>query len=219
MQWAEPMIQSAPMKQSLRYDQISCRLQLDGLPDVSAGQSSEAIGILTRWSLEWLGRPQLEGRREHLEALMAAVLPYARHLISGVDRPFGDPEAPVSIEPAGDGEGRHRLRLRSSQPGVEPLQLDLEDAELADLVRVLDQMRLDPRLQLPLPLPPPRPLRHRELSRRTPLARRLAAPLGGALALGLAAGVAALLPLPPLPAPDEGGRRVNLNRPAPPPVR
>jgi hypothetical protein len=210
MQWAEPMIQSAPMKQSLRYDQISCRLQLDGLPDVSAGQSSEAIGILTRWSLEWLGRPQLEGRREHLEALMAAVLPYARHLISGVDRPFGDPEAPVSIEPAGDGEGRHRLRLRSSQPGVEPLQLDLEDAELADLVRVLDQMRLDPRLQLPLPLPPPRPLRHRELSRRT---------LGGALALGLAAGVAALLPLPPLPAPDEGGRRVNLNRPAPPPVR
>ena len=109
MQWAEPMIQSAPMKQSLRYDQISCRLQLDGLPDVSAGQSSEAIGILTRWSLEWLGRPQLEGRREHLEALMAAVLPYARHLISGVSRRIGEADEPASISQGED--GRHVLLL------------------------------------------------------------------------------------------------------------
>jgi hypothetical protein len=202
------------MKQSLRYDQISCRLQLDGLPDVSAGQSSQAIGILTRWSLEWLGRPQLEGRREHLEALMAAVLPYARHLISDVARPFGDPEAPVSIEPAG--EGHHRLQLRSSQPGIEPLQLELDDAELADLVRVLDQVRLDPRLQLPLPLPHPRPLRHRELSSRTPLARRVAAPLGGALALALAAGLASLLPLPPQPDPESAPRRETSTRQAPP---
>jgi hypothetical protein len=210
------MIQSAPMKQSLRYDQISCRLQLDGLPDVSTGQSANAIGILTSWSLEWLGRPQLEGRREHLEALMAVVLPYARHLISGVALPFGDGQAPVTIEPGG--EGHHRLQLRSSQPGIEPLQVELDDAELADLVRVLDQVRLDPRLQLPLRLPDPRPLRHRELSRRTPLARRLAAPLGGALALGLAAGVAALLPLPPQPVPAGGARRENTTRQAPAPT-
>jgi hypothetical protein len=208
------MIQSATMKQSLRYDQISCRLQLDGLPDVSAGQSSEAIGILTSWSLEWLGRPQLEGRREHLEALMGAVLPYARNLISGVARPSGNAEAPVSIEPAG--EGHHRLQLRSSQPGIEPLQLELDDAELADLVRVLDQVRLDPRLQLPLPLPHPRPLRHRELTSRTPLARRVAAPLGGALALALAAGVASLLPLPPRSAPEAAPRRETSTRQAPP---
>jgi hypothetical protein len=208
------MIQSAPMKQSLRYDQISCRLQLDGLPDVSAGQSSQAIGILTSWSLEWLGKPQLEGRREHLEALMTAVLPYARNLISGVARSSGDAEAPVSIEPAG--QGRHRLQLRSSQPGIEPLQLELDDAELADLVRVLDQARLDPRLQLALPLPHPRPLRHRELSSRTPPARRLAAPLGGAVALALAAGVAALLPLPPQPDPEAAPRRETSTRQAPP---
>jgi len=199
MRRAESMIQSAPMKQSLRYDQISCRLQLDGLPDVSAGQSSEAIGILTRWSLEWLGRPQLEGRREHLEALMAAVLPYARHLISGVARPCGDPEAPVSIEP--DGDGRHRLQLRSSQPGVEPLQLELDDAELADLVRVLDALRLDPRLQLPLTLPTPQPLRSRELAERLPLPRRLAAPVGGLAAVSLLAVLALLLPVPPSPRP------------------
>ena len=37
----------------------------------------------------------------------------------------------------------HRLELRSSREGVEPLQLKLDDAELADLVRCLDRLRLD----------------------------------------------------------------------------
>lgn len=205
------------MNKSLRYDQISCRLQLDGLPDVSAGQSSESIGILTRWSLEWLGRPQLEGRREHLEALMVVVLPYARHLISGVARAFGDEASPVAMAPLG--EGRHGLKLRSSQPGVEPLSLELDDAELADLVRILDQVRLDPRLQLPLPLVPPRPLRQRELRRRTPLAQRLAAPLGGGLILVVASLGASLLPLPAPPAAPSAGRRETPLRPVTTPPR
>jgi hypothetical protein len=57
-------------------------------------------------------------------------------------------------------------------------------------------LRLDPRLQLQLELPSPLPLRARELLERRPLAQRLAAPLGGVLALGLAAGMGLLLPEP-----------------------
>ena len=145
------------MKQSLRYDQLSCRLQVEGFPDVSSGQGPGGVGIITGWSLQWLGRPEVEGQREHLVALMEAVLPYARHLLSGVARGFGDEQAPVSIGPAPD--GGHSLTLRSSQSGSPSLDLELDDAELADLVRVLDSARLDPRLQLPLKLPQPRPLR------------------------------------------------------------
>lgn len=187
------------MKQTLRYDQLSCRLQVEGFPDVSIGQGPDAVGIITGWTLQWIGRPELEGEREHLLALMQVVLPYARHQISAVGRRFGDAESPVSIEPAE--LGQHHLILRSSQSGQPSLTLDLDDAELADLVRVLDALRFDPRLQLPLPLPSPQPLRSRELAERLPLPRRLAAPVGGLAAVSALAALALLLPVPPAPRP------------------
>lgn len=189
------------MKTTLRYDQLSCRLQVEGLPDVSIGQVGEVVGIITAWSLQWSGRPALEGRKEHLLALMQVVLPYARHLISGVARPFGDDEQPVRIGPEAEGQG-HRLQLRSSQPDTPPLELVLDDAELSDLVRLLDQLRLDPRLQLVLELPEPQPLRPREVLQRVPRRQRLVAPVGGALVVALAAGLSWMVPTPkPQPAP------------------
>ncbi|MFM7086209.1 MAG: DUF4335 domain-containing protein [Cyanobium sp.] len=198
------------MKQTLRYDQLSCRLQVEGLPDVSAGQTAGAVGIITGWSLQWLGRPELEGQRDHLIALMVVVLPYARHLLSGVPRRFGGASAAVTIEPQ-EGDG-HRLTLRSSQDEQATLSLSLDDAELADLVRVLDGVRLDPRLVLPLELPEPQPLRARDLAERLPLQRRLAAPLGGLAAVGLVALVSLVVPpppepRPPAPSPSLGARR------------
>jgi hypothetical protein len=91
--------------------------------------------------------------------------------------------------------GRHQLELRSSQPDTAPLTLLLDDAELADLVRCLDQLRLDPRIALPFEQPPLQPLRRRELRHRQPLAQRIAAPLVGVGVLVLSAVVSALLPL------------------------
>lgn len=206
------------MKLQRRYDQASCRLQVEGLPDVSIGQSSQAIGIITGWQLQLAGRPELEGRKEHLVALADVVLPYARHLLSGVSRPFGSSDSPVTIEPlpgdhdAGDGRRRsgHQLTLRSSQPDTPPLTLRLDDADLADLVRCLDRLRLDALLQVPLDWPIPQPLRAHELQARLPLHRRLAAPVGGALALGLLAALGWLLPTP---APQRAGSGPT---PAPP---
>lgn len=199
MRWPDALPQSVEMKQSLLYDQISCRLRVDGLPDLSAGHAAHSIGIVTGWSLQWVGRPELEGRREHLLALMQVVLPYARHLISGVAKRFGEPDQPVEIGP--NIESGHRVLLRSSEPDTPPLEVHLDDAELADLVRVLDQLRLDPRLQLVMPVPDPEPLRARELLEKIPLQRRLAVPLGGLAALSLAAAAVVLLPPPPAPSP------------------
>ncbi|MEB3195234.1 MAG: DUF4335 domain-containing protein [Cyanobacteriota bacterium] len=187
------------MKQTLTYQPHSygahaCRLRVEGFPDVSSGQGAEALGIITGWSLDWVGHPQLEGRREHLQALMTTVIPYARHLLSGVPRAMGADDTPVSIGPLPD--GGHQMQLRSSQPDTPPLEVQLDDAELADLVRVLDQCRLDPRIQLPLPVPPSVPLPARELRDRVPLHRRLSAPIGGLAALAMAAGASTLLPTP-----------------------
>jgi hypothetical protein len=189
------------MKKTLRYEQPSCRLQVEGFPDVSIGQASDAVGIITGWTLQWAGRPELEGRKEHLLALMQVVYPYARHLISGVARPFGSAQGPVNIGPNPQGSG-HLLELFSSQPDTEPLTVELDDAELSDLVRLLDHLRLDSRLQIDLALPDPQPLRAREVLERIPRRQRLVAPLGGAVALALAAALGLLLPEPP-PVPSE----------------
>ncbi|MFM1800058.1 MAG: hypothetical protein RLZZ117_2336 [Cyanobacteriota bacterium] len=210
------------MKQTLTYQPHSfgthaCRLRVEGFPDVSTGQGAGAVGIITGWSLDWVGHPQLEGRRDHLQALLATVLPYARLLLSGVARPVGEEGDPVSVAP--DPKGGHRMQLRSGQPDTPPLSLHLDDAELADLVRVLDQCRLDPRLQLPLPVPEARPLLAREVRHRLPLRRRLAAPLGGLAALAVAAGVTSLIPSP-RPAETarqaSGSRPLNPSAPSPP---
>jgi hypothetical protein len=184
------------MKKTLRYEQLSCRLQVEGFPDVSIGQASDAVGIITGWTLQWSGRPELEGRKEHLLALMQVVYPYARHLISGVVRPFGTAQGPVNIGPDPQGSG-HLLELISSQPDTEPLTVQLDDAELSDLVRLLDNLRLDSRLQIDLSLPGPQPLRAREVLERVPRRQRLVAPLGGAVAVALAAALGLLLPEPP----------------------
>ena len=182
------------MKQTLRFDQISCRLQVEGVPDVSTGQGNNAIGIITGWSLQWAGRPELEGKKEHLLALIQTVLPYARRLISDAPAPIGSEPDPVELRPAG--AGSHRLLLRSSQPDTPPLDVQLDDAELADLVRVLDQLRTDPRLQLSLDLPPAVPLRARELGGRIPKRQRLAAPAAALLVLAVTSTASLLWPTP-----------------------
>jgi hypothetical protein len=199
------------MKLSTRYEQTSCRLVLEGLPDLSAGHGSDSLGIVTGFTMALAGRQELEGKREHLEALMAVVLPYARHLLSGQARAFGAADQPVAIAPL---QGMHQLELRSSQPDTPPLQLQLDDAELADLVRCLDQLRLDPRVAVPFVVPEPQPLRRREQRRRRPRRETLAAPLAGVLALVIAAALTALIPPTPRSGPGATAATKAAARPA-----
>ena len=182
-------------KNTYRYEQTAARLLVEGYPDLSSGQRMDAIGILSGWRMQLVAAPELQGTREHLEALMAVVMPYARHLLSGVERPFASDGDVVTIEPAGS---QHQLLLRSSQDGIEPLRLTLDDAELSDLVRCLDQLRLDQRVQLNWQLAENRPLARQELVEKIPLQRRLGAPGLGGLALISVVAAALVLPLPPL---------------------
>ena len=193
------------LKTTYRYEQTAARLVVEGFPDLSAGHSSDAIGILSSWRLQLVGAPELEGTRDHLEALMAAVMPYARHRLSGVQRRFGPESGFVSIGPD---QSAHLLELRSSREGVEPLQLKLDDAELADLVRCLDQLRIDPRIKLTWAYPEDRPLQRKDIVDRIPLQKRLGPPVLAGVALACSIATTWLIPLPqetketlPAPAP------------------
>ncbi|MAR07458.1 MAG: hypothetical protein CL862_10180 [Cyanobium sp. NAT70] len=178
-----------------RYEQTAARLTVQGYPDLSDGQSDDAIGILSSWSLQLVASPELEGSRQHLEALMAVVMPYARHRLSGISRRFDSEQGFVSISHE---DSLHTLRLRSSRENVEPLELKLDDAELSDLVRCLDRLRLDERVRLSWQLQPDRPLPRQDLAERIPLRRRFGPSVLGGAALAASAAVALLLPLPPL---------------------
>ena len=181
------------LKNTHRYEQTAARLTVEGVPDLSAGQTGDSIGILSAWRLQLVASPELEGTREHLEALMSVVMPYARHQLSGIGRRFETDAGFVTIEPH---EQAHQLTLRSSQDGVAPLTLTLDDAELSDLVRCLDRLRLDQRVQLTWTLPSDQPLPRHELVERIPLRRRFGPPVLGGLALAASAAVAMMVPIP-----------------------
>lgn len=189
----------AMLKQSFRYDQTTARLEVDGLPDLSAGHAGQAIGILSSWRLKIVGASELEGKREHLESLMQVVIPYVRLRLSGVVRSIGALNDPVRLVPDGS---QHRLDLTSGQADIPPLSIHLDDAQLADLVRCLDALRDDARVCLAWPSIEHEPLPRRDLVERIPLTQRLTTPLLGGASVAALAILGLLLPLPQLQSPQ-----------------
>ena len=181
-------------KITFRYDQTSARLQVDGLPDTSRGQSDQIVGIISSWKLQLVASPELEGKLDHLQAIMNIVIPYSRFRISGVNRTFGDESSPASISP--NTFGGHQLLLRSSQDGIKPLKLDLDDAELSDLVRCLDSLRFDPRVSIEWNVPKDQPLRVFDLVEIVPFIQRFSAPFAGFLTFLVFVGISFIVPVP-----------------------
>ena len=130
---------------SYRFDQNSSSLELDGMPDVSNGDSENTIGILSSWSLKIIGSPTLEGEKDHLENLMQVILQYSRSYISGIRKTFISKKSIVTISPFGSS---HKLLLNSTKKDVKPLEIILDDSELSDLTQCLDLLRFDPRFNL-----------------------------------------------------------------------
>ena len=130
---------------SYRYDQNSSSLALEGMPDVSSGDSDQTIGILSSWTLKIIGSPLLEGKKEHLDSLMHVILQYSRSYISGIRKSYVSTENIVSISPFGK---KHKLLLISTQQDVKPLEIILDDSELSDLTRCFDLLRFDKRVSL-----------------------------------------------------------------------
>ncbi len=130
---------------SYRFVRNSTSLELDGMPDVSNGDSENTIGILSSWTLKIIGSPTLEGEKEHLENLMQVILQYSRTYISGIRKTFISKKSIVTISPFGSS---HKLLLNSTKKDVKPLEIILDDSELSDLTQCLDLLRFDPRFNL-----------------------------------------------------------------------
>ncbi len=168
------------IKKSFIYEQNSAQLKVDGLPDHSLGQSEEMIGILSGWELKLVGAPILEGNRLHLQSLIIVVLSYSRYCLSGVYKQFGNSDGPVQILPCKLG---HEIILTSSQEGVEPLKIQIDDAQLTDLVRCLDDLLHDNRVKINWKLPFYKPLNTTDLTINTPFLERFTPAISGITAI------------------------------------
>jgi hypothetical protein len=115
------------------------------MPDVSNGDSENTIGILSSWSLKIIGSPLLEGEKEHLDNLMQVIFLYSRSYISGIRKTFVSNKKIITMSPFGMS---HKLLLKSTKEGVNPLEIVLDDSELSDLTRCLDLLRFDSRFSI-----------------------------------------------------------------------
>ncbi len=143
---------------SYRFSQNSSSLEIAGMPDVSNGDSEDTIGILSSWTLKIIGSPMLEGEKEHLDNLMEVILQYSRSYISGIRKTFISNNNIVTIAPLGVD---HKLLLNSTKKGVKPLEIILDDSELADLTRCLDLLRFDNRFNISWNIKLDKPFRKR----------------------------------------------------------
>ena len=175
----------------IQYVLPGCRLDLLG-QGVEDGENG-AITELNQFTLELEEHVRLAGSRSHLEGLVEVLLPYVRHIVSGQAREFQSANGKVSITPWHRG---HRLRIQKDDGSPGNYDVQLDDGELANMVRCLDAVIHDPNCRLEITAPPMQGLRERELRNRLPLGRRLVAPLGG-LALTMAlVGLGFLVPVP-----------------------
>ena len=175
---------------TIQYKLLGCRLSLVG--EGAEDGNNSTITELKQFTLDLEEHVSLMGSRPHLAALAEALLPYARYMISGQPREQKSADGQVSITPWHRG---HRLQLRNEN-GSTRNDVQLDDGELANMVRCLDVVIHDPRFQLDITPPPMEGLRERELLNRLPLKRRLAAPLGGFMLTVVLVGLGFLIPVP-----------------------
>ena len=181
------------LKSSFLYSQISSKLVVEGLPDLSLEQKENIIGIISSWKLSLVGSTELEGKLKHLKALMVTVLPYARLCLSNSNKTIEDKEGTIRISSLGD---KHQITLKSSQKGIEPLIICLDDAELADLVRCLDSLKNDQRVKIDWTVPSDEPLDIARIPFYTPTSQRLGVPIAGIFVALVTTYLLLLMPVP-----------------------
>ncbi len=184
------------MKIIKTYKEGISSLEVDGLPDQSQGHGADTLGILLSWRLNLIGLSVLEGKKEHLINLVYVILTYSRFCISGLAESVSDASNLVNITRIND---RHHLRLRSTQEGVKPLSILLDDAELSDLTRCFDKLIADNQMVInwvkPLSKPPLKKQDYINFS----LFKKLIIPFVGIGSLLTLAFVFINLSLPPVP--------------------
>ncbi len=120
-----------------KFNQSSVSLEIIGLPDYSNGDGEKTISIISQWKLSILNRPEIEGSVDHLKLIISAFYKYSISLL--LDQGKSIETRIIDIKPYK--EGGHVILLKSTKPEVDPLKIVIGNAEFADIINCLDQLK------------------------------------------------------------------------------
>ena len=132
------------MQNKLSFHQSSVSLEIIGLPDYSNNENKDQISIISQWKLTIIDKPLIEGKIEHLGAIMNAFYIYSNLLIKN--------EIPIYesklIDIKADNLYIHNIVLKSSKPNVKPLILKIGNSLLSDTINCFDQLNESPKVRI-----------------------------------------------------------------------
>ena len=65
------------LQNTFLFHQSSVSLEIIGLPDFSNNESKSQISIISKWKLNIINKPLIEGKIDHLEPIMNAFYIYS----------------------------------------------------------------------------------------------------------------------------------------------
>ena len=124
------------MQNKLLFHQSSVSLEIIGLPDYSNNENKDQISIISQWKLTIIDRPLIEGKIEHLGAIMNAFYIYSNLLIKN-EIPLYESKL---IDIKAENLHSHKIVLKSSKSDVKPLTIKIGNSLFSDTINCFDQL-------------------------------------------------------------------------------
>ncbi len=124
------------LQNKFSFNQSSVSLEIIGMPDYSNNELKENISIISKWKLNIIDKPVIEGNVDHLRSIMKAFYYYSSSLLND-EISYYESEL---IDIKRENFYTHILLLKSSKKEVKPLNITIGNSVLADIVNCFDQL-------------------------------------------------------------------------------
>ena len=131
------------LQNKIVFNQSSVSFEITGLPDYSNNENRDQISIISQWKLTIIDKPLIEGNYEHLVSFIDAFYSYTNFLINNDIAYYESKLIDIKTENL----CTHNILLKSSKPGVKPLNLKIGNSVLADIVNCFDQFNTSNKVQ------------------------------------------------------------------------
>ena len=125
------------LQNKYKFNQSSVCLEIVGLPDYSKNDDEKSISIISKWKLSIVNQPDIEGSYEHLKSIISVFYQYSSSILLEQENKL---ETKL-IDIKSNDDGSHCITLKSSKSKVEPLKINLGNAEFSDVINCLDQLK------------------------------------------------------------------------------